>query len=81
MEFILLWFGFSIVVGVANKRDRSGAGWFFLALFISPLLAGLLVLALGESRPANQYQVVEVEPRSKTFGPILEKSVQTAPRW
>lgn len=77
MEFLLFWLGFSVIVGVAaGKRDRSSFGWFILALVISPLLAGLLVLALGDSRPAKQYQavqVVEVEPRSKVFGPIVEK--------
>lgn len=51
MEFIGFWVLLSIVVGVAaSSRDRSGFGWFVLALLISPLIAGLLVLALG--RPA-----------------------------
>jgi hypothetical protein len=37
----------SIIVGVAaNTRGRSGFGWFLLSLIISPILAGLLVLAL-----------------------------------
>lgn len=76
MTLLLLWFGFSVIVGAANKRNRNGAGWFFLSLIFSPLLAGLFVLALGDNRPAGQYQavqVVEVESRSETFGPILEK--------
>jgi hypothetical protein len=47
MEIFIGWFLFSIVVGVAgSSRGRSGAGWFMLALIISPLFAGLLVLAL-----------------------------------
>ena len=45
--FILFWGGFAIAVAVAaNTRGRNAAGWFFLALLISPLLAGLIVLAL-----------------------------------
>ena len=72
-----IWLGFSVVVGiVATKRNRSGALWFFLSLIFSPLLAGLFVLALGDSKPPSRYhagQFVETEPRSKTFGPILEK--------
>ena len=77
MGIVLFWFGLSIIVGIgANRRDRSGAGWFFLALLISPVLAGLLMLALGPANPAGQHrteQPVEAEPRSKSFGPILEK--------
>lgn len=47
MEFIVLWIALAIVVGVAaNTRGRSGGGWFLLALIISPLVAGLPVLAL-----------------------------------
>jgi hypothetical protein len=46
MIFILFWIGFAVVVGVAaNTRGRSFGGWFFFALAISPLLAGLLLLA------------------------------------
>jgi len=41
------WIGFSAVVAVAaNTRGRNAVAWFFLSLLISPLLAGLLVLAL-----------------------------------
>ena len=52
MEIIaFFWFGFAIIVGVAaNTRGRSGFGWFLLALIISPLLAGLLVLAMPHKR-------------------------------
>ena len=51
MELVLIWLGLAVIVGVAaNTRGRNGFGWFLLAVLISPLLAGLLVLAL--SRPA-----------------------------
>lgn len=55
MEFVLFWLGLSIVVGVAaNSRGRNPVGWTLLAILISPLLAGLLVLALGgERKPHN----------------------------
>jgi hypothetical protein len=44
---IFFWAAGAIIVGVAaNTRGRSGGGWFLLACVISPLLAGLLVLAL-----------------------------------
>lgn len=47
MEVVFFWLLFSLVVGVAaNTRGRSGIGWFFLAAVISPLIAGLFVVAL-----------------------------------
>lgn len=53
MEFLSLWFVAAIVVGVmAGVFGRSGFGWFVLAIFISPLLAGLLVLILPRIAPA-----------------------------
>ncbi|WP_102905938.1 hypothetical protein [Variovorax sp. B2] len=48
----------SIAVGIwASTRGRSGWGWFFLCLLISPLIAGIILavsknLATGESTPA-----------------------------
>lgn len=75
MGFLIIWVGLAAIVGVAAaKRDRSGGGWFFLSLLISPLIAGLLMLALGNPNSAGRYQAdQEVEPRSKSFGPILSK--------
>lgn len=35
-----------IVAAAAEGRGRSGAGWFFLAIIISPLLALVLVLVI-----------------------------------
>jgi hypothetical protein len=43
----LFWLGFAIVVAVAaDSRGRNAFGWTILALVISPLLAGLLLLAM-----------------------------------
>lgn len=47
MEWIIFWLIGSVVVGVvAGSRGRSGFGYFLLALFLSPLLALILALAL-----------------------------------
>lgn len=47
MEIAVLWFGLAVVIGVAaSHRGRSGFGWFLLTVFISPVLTGLLLLAL-----------------------------------
>jgi hypothetical protein len=46
MEILIGWFVFSIAVGIlASIRGRHGFGWFLLAIFISPLLAGIFCLA------------------------------------
>lgn len=49
---ILLWLFFAVVVGTyAERRGRSGMKWFFLSLLFSPVLMGILVLALGPADP------------------------------
>jgi hypothetical protein len=61
-EIILVWLVFSVIVGVAaNERGRNGAGWFFISMLISPLIAGLFVLALGRS---EKIQIDKVAKRS-----------------
>jgi choline-glycine betaine transporter len=48
VDYFLYWIGLALVVGIAaGHRGRSGVGWFFLSLLISPLLGGLLFLAVG----------------------------------
>lgn len=44
-----LWFGLSIAVGVAASRryGRDGGAWWFLSLFISPVLGFALLAAAG----------------------------------
>jgi hypothetical protein len=57
LSFLLFWVGISIAVAVAaDSKGRSAVGWFFLALLISPLIAGLIILALpsADSKAAEQ---------------------------
>src|SRR5262249_11216647 len=74
---IIFWIAFAIIVGVAaNTRGRNGGGWFILALVISPLIAGLLVLALpGGGRlsaaPAHKEEITVVQQRDIVSGKIL----------
>jgi len=43
---IILWLAFSVVAGVlAHNKGRSGAGFFFLALLLSPII-GILAAAV-----------------------------------
>lgn len=54
MEFFFFYFGFSILCAVlASSRNRSGFGYFLLAILISPLLCGLLLLILGKKTEPN----------------------------
>lgn len=50
MEILVLWFILSLVIGAAaNSKGRNPAGWFLLSILLSPLLAGLFLLAMGQS--------------------------------
>lgn len=53
MEYLPFWLVLALIVAIAaSRRGRSGVGWFFLAAFISPFLAFLLLLALGRGNAA-----------------------------
>jgi hypothetical protein len=46
-SLVVIWLVLAVIVGVAaNTRGRNAIGWTLLAAIISPLIAGLLVLAL-----------------------------------
>lgn len=51
MEFVVFWLVGAVIVGIiAGSRGRTGFGWFVLSLVFSPLLMGILVLALGNPK-------------------------------
>lgn len=51
MEFIVIWLVLSVFVGVlASSYGRSGVGWFALSAVLSPLLAGIGLLASGRKK-------------------------------
>ena len=54
MEFILYWIlAWALLSGavavLASRKGRSEFLWFIVALLLSPLIAGFIVLALGEA--------------------------------
>jgi len=52
MELLYLYFVVSFLVAIiASIRGRSGWRWFLIAVFATPLLAGLLVMALPRQLP------------------------------
>lgn len=53
MAFIFFWLLFSAIPAViASNKGRSGIGWFFVGLLVSPLLALILVLVLAPIKKA-----------------------------
>lgn len=49
MLIVIIWLVLALVIGfAAGQRGRSGVGWFFLAVVLSPLIAGLLVAVLPD---------------------------------
>lgn len=55
MEIVVGWLIGAVVVGIiASNRERSGGGWFVLSLLISPILALILVLALGKPKQPTE---------------------------
>lgn len=57
MEYAAYWFIASIIVGIiASSKDRSGLGYFFISLFFSPLLIGILILVL----PSLKEQAIRI---------------------
>jgi hypothetical protein len=66
-----LWVALSIVVGVAaNSRGRNSLIWILLSLFLSPLIAGLLLLALPRDETYLSGEI-RIEGRSATFGSVV----------
>jgi hypothetical protein len=63
MEIAIIgWLMLATIVGVmALSRGRSFIGWAFIAVLISPLLAGILVLALGRTIEADAARTKAVQ--------------------
>jgi hypothetical protein len=55
MWILLCWIIFSFCVAIlADKRGRSGGGFFFLAILLSPLVAGVIILCMDDLRAAKE---------------------------
>ncbi len=51
---VLIWLVLAIVIGVAGAhRGRSGLGWLFLSLILSPLVAAIVLALLPDRRYAE----------------------------
>jgi hypothetical protein len=55
MWILICWIIFSFCVAfLAEKRGRSAGGFFFLAILISPLIAGIIVLCIEDLRATKE---------------------------
>jgi hypothetical protein len=62
MEIFFFWFICALLVGLyARKKGRSGIGFFFLSVLLSPLLGFLIALIVDEQRDT-------VEARQLNYG-------------
>lgn len=58
MFILFFWLPLCIAVGIlANRYNRSGLGWFFFSVLLSPLLGFIFVLACGPKPAANKARV------------------------
>ena len=59
MGFLVFWIAFSVVAGaIASGKGRSGVGFFFLALVVSPLIA--IIAALVAKPDANNVEAEQL---------------------
>ncbi len=81
--FFVLWLVFAIAVGViADAKGRSFLVWFILSFIFSPLIAGLIVVALGPEAENLEKQALASGGRRKCpFCAELIKSEATVCRY
>lgn len=76
MEILIIYIGATVVVGIlAAKRNRNVALWVILSLVVSPLIAGLIVLALGEAEPQPPVRYISKEEARNWQQPGAEPRV------
>ncbi|MEF1173640.1 hypothetical protein [Vibrio sinaloensis] len=60
MLVVILWLIFSIIVGsVASGKGRSGIGFFFVSLILSPLIGLIIVLVIQPNQETVEQRALE----------------------
>lgn len=74
MEFVFFWIVLSIAVGViAGSKGRTGFGYFMLSLLLSPLIIGIVVLAMPKVVPAGQRETAETHTRCPACKEVVRR--------
>ena len=62
MEILFLWIGLAVAIGIfAANKGRNGFGWFLLAIIISPLVAGIIVIAISNLKTEKSARTGYIE--------------------
>src|SRR5580704_9440312 len=71
MTLVFIWLALAAIIGVAasNHRNRDGFAWFALAVIVSPLIAGLLLLALKPLPPGERRGVADIFSPPRKLAP------------
>jgi hypothetical protein len=69
MEIFVIWLALSILAGIiANRKGRSGIGFFLLSLVLSPLVGIIAALVAGQNtRRVEEKQIASHENKRKVF--------------
>ena len=80
MEWLVIWTVVAIVGAiVANNKRRSGVGWFFLCLILTPLaILVLLALPTLKAAEAQPVRLVEQSPEPTKICPLCAEAVKLA---
>lgn len=66
LAFLAVYLVFSILVGLAGSQRRMGfTGTFLLSLFVTPLIALLVLLVTGPSRRAEMARRAELRRQTQ----------------
>tara|TARA_R110000851_G_scaffold333531_1_gene514857 strand:+ start:38719 stop:39015 length:297 start_codon:yes stop_codon:yes gene_type:complete len=85
MEFVGVYLIICIVIGVwAGSWGRNGFLWFLLALIISPLISGIILLIAGSSTPRSQRGIIingeKITPNTHVICPDCAEYVKKEAR-
>ncbi|MFB9214431.1 zinc ribbon domain-containing protein [Vibrio sinaloensis] len=60
MFVVILWLVFSVIVAsVASSKGRSGIGFFFVSLILSPLIGLIIVLVIQPNQETVEQKALE----------------------
>lgn len=81
MEAAILVIGWIVlsfaVCAVAKKKNRSGVAWFFISIFLSPIIAIIILSCVGD---ANKQVMIKKEESVISTSPKPNPNIRRAPK-